>query len=341
MNEKELVRIAFVMRQALLRLQKSRYVECMRQLSLFTGRLHEVVRHSRRLELAVSHDWLAASESCCYSISRHLREIPYAASQVESLLERRHKDVPSLSALAEELRALHDEFEEVEFDLDEVALCAVTEPITLNDVYLGPFKIALYPHRLGDMYSRTAYYVIAVEPHPAATDEAVTHPHVSNDAVCEGDGAAAIRAALEEGRLCDFFTMVRSILTTYNPDSPYVALSDWLGVPCYECGYVMDDEGSYYCDNCENALCDQCSYVCTTCGQVVCGSCVGKCELCEQSLCPTCAKSKCSECSSVCCGSCLEDYVCIECRSKETEDEQEANKETTTEPGNTARRLAG
>jgi len=75
-----------------------------------------------------------------------------------------------------------------------------------------------------------------------------------NDVVCEGDGAAAIKAALEEGRLCDFFSMVGSILNTYNPDNPYVALSDWDGVACYECGYVMDYESSYYCTYCDNAV---------------------------------------------------------------------------------------
>jgi len=83
---------------------------------------------------------------------------------------------------------------------------------------LGPFRIALYLDSLRELYQRTPYFVTAIDPHPAATDNAVTHPHVSNDVVCEGDGAAAIRAALEIGRFTDFFAMVRCILTTYNPD---------------------------------------------------------------------------------------------------------------------------
>ncbi len=41
-----------------------------------------------------------------------------------------------------------------------------------------------------------------------------------------------IRTALEQGRLCDFFSLVRSILNTYSPDSPYVSLYDWCGVAC-------------------------------------------------------------------------------------------------------------
>ena len=351
MNDKELVRVAHMIQEALWKLRKGRYLECMRQLSLFVSRLHDLAHESRKLGLALSHDWLAASEHSCRSISRHLSEVSYAASNVESLLNRRHREVPNLSAITEELRALQQEFDEVTFKGQEVALCVVTEPITLHDIYLGPFQIALYPDKLGDLYQKNAYIVIAVEPHPAATDEAITHPHVSNEAVCEGDGAAAIRAALETGRLTDFFTMVRSILTTYNPDSPYVSLSDWYGIPCYDCGYVMDDESSYYCSYCENAVCDECSSVCATCMEIVCGSCVDKCEICERSLCPTCAKSKCRECSSVCCGSCLDDDLCVDCRNKENEDEdEEEGQETETNedpdtktPETTAlaRRLAG
>jgi len=111
----------------------------------------------------------------------------------------------------------------------------VTEPITLEDVYLGPFRIQLELNKdirlssveaLSELYQGGAYHVIALEPNLAATDASVNHPHVSNERLCEGDGYAPIRAALEQGRLCDFFTLVRSILNTYSPDSPYVRLDD-------------------------------------------------------------------------------------------------------------------
>jgi hypothetical protein len=335
MKNKELVRVAGAVQNALGQLRKSRYARCAAQLSLFGDTMQKVIQDSRRLATALSRDWLAAAEHSCKTINKQLGEIPFLVSNLQSLLDRRHREVPNLSGIAAELCALQQEFDDVEFNGQEKALCAVTEPITLEDVYLGRFRIALYLNSLRELYQKVPYFVMAIDPHPAATDESVTHPHVSNDVVCEGDGAAAIRAALETGRLSDFFAMVRSILTTYNPESPYVSLADWDGVPCYECGYVMDSESSYYCVYCENAVCDECSSVCTGCGEVVCKSCAGTCEICESSLCPQCAKSKCSECESVCCESCLADGLCPDCKEERdtheeeqgTEDSQEATTE--------------
>jgi hypothetical protein len=325
MNEKELVRVAYLIQEALMGLRKSRYLECVRQLSLFTGSLHEIAHGSRQMALALSRDWLAASEECCTSIARHLGQIPYSVSKLESLMDRRHKEVPSLGTILAELKAIQEEFDDVAFNVEEGALSAITEPITLEDTYLGPFRIALYPDRLKEMFCKIPYYIIAVEPHPSAKDEAITHPHVSNEVLCEGDGAAAIRAALEDGRLCDFFVMVRGILNTYNPDSPYISLADWDGVACYDCGYIMDDESVYYCSHCDTAVCDQCSRVCTDCGEIVCSNCASHCEICDRSLCPKCAKNKCSECESICCESCLTEGLCPDCHKemeKENEEEQ-------------------
>jgi len=332
MNDKELVRVAGTIQDALEQLRKHRYTRCAAQLSLFAGTMQKLIRDSRRLATGLSRDWFAAAERSCMTINRQLGEIPFLVSNLQSLLDRRHRDVPSLSAIAAELWALQQEFDDVEFNGEEDALCVVTEPITLEDTYLGRFRVALYLGSLRELYQKTPYFVMAVDPHPAATDYAVTHPHVTNDVLCEGDGAAAIRAALETGRLVDFFTMVRSILTTYNPDSPYVALSDWEGVSCYECGYVMDSESSYYCTYCENAICDECSSVCAGCSEIVCKSCAGTCEICDSSLCPQCAKKQCSECESVCCESCLDDGLCPVCKEERDKHEEEQGTENNQEP---------
>jgi hypothetical protein len=77
-----------------------------------------------------------------------------------------------------------------------------------------------------------------------------THPHVREKLLCEGDGAASIRRALAEGRLLDFFTLVRQVLETYNPGSAYVELSRWNGVTCKDCGYIMPGDGYGTCDLC-------------------------------------------------------------------------------------------
>ena len=116
MNEKELMRVAYLIQEALWKLRKSRYLECQRQLSLFTGSLDEIAHGSRKLALALARDWLAASEECCKSIARHLSQIPYGTSKLESLLDRRHREVPTLGTILEELKALREEFDDVAFD---------------------------------------------------------------------------------------------------------------------------------------------------------------------------------------------------------------------------------
>ncbi|MHC4521078.1 MAG: hypothetical protein ACYTAS_20995, partial [Planctomycetota bacterium] len=204
MKDKELVRVAAMIQGALWQLRQSRYMRCAVQLSLFAGTMQKLIRASRRLATALSRDWFSAAEHSCKSVSKQLGEIPFLVSNIQSLLDRRRREVPNLSGIAAELWALQQEFDDVEFNGEEKALCVVTDPITLEDIYLGRFRIALYLHSLRELYQRVPYFVMAIDPHPAATDDAVTHPHVSNDVVCEGDGAAAIKAALEVGRLVDF-----------------------------------------------------------------------------------------------------------------------------------------
>jgi len=197
MNDKRLMQVAGMIRDTLLQLRKNRYLECVRQLSLFVSRLHDLTCESHKMALATTRGWLAAAEQSCTAINRQLGEIPFSTSKLQSLLDRRDKPVPEFSSIVEELRAIQSEFDEVEFHSADDSLCVVTESITLEDVYLGPFRIALYMNKLGELYTRAPYYVIAVEPHPASKDEAITHPHVRNEVLCEGDGAAAIRVALE------------------------------------------------------------------------------------------------------------------------------------------------
>lgn len=340
MNDKELIRVAGDIRDSLLMFQKTRYVECIRQLGLFTSTIHTIVHQSGRLGLALSRDWLAAAEECCVDVARQLSDIPYTVSRLEQILSKRQGGIPSLSDLVQEIKAAGAEFGGIEFDAEENSLSVITEPITLEDIYLGPFRIALSLGKLHQMQHFVPYHVFALEPHPSAKDEAITHPHVSNETLCEGDGAAAIRAAVEEGRLADFFSMVRSILQTYNPDSPYVPLADWDGTPCYDCGYVMDGENVYSCSRCDNPICDDCSRVCTNCGEIVCGECAGVCEICERSLCPTCTKTRCADCGSTCCESCITDGLCPDCKEeRENEDEdkdEEQEPEETDEIPNTS-----
>jgi len=235
--------------------------------------------------------------------------------------------VSTLSALFDELSQLQDEFTKIEFGDDEDTISVITEPIELEGVYLGPFEIKLQLNKLSELYKDSPYYLIALDPCPAATSEDVTHPHVSNEKVCEGDGHTAITAALEQGRLTDFFTMVKSILNTYNPDSPYVSIYDWESTACYDCGYVVSGEDCCYCYRCERDFCSECSTYCHDCDETICMGCAGKCEVCDEPICSSCIQ-ECAECGKYVCQRCICEDLCLDCEQliKDNENEEQ-NKE--------------
>ena len=325
------IRIADRIRDVLLGLKHSRYLGLARQLSSLGGELQDIVAVSRKMTIALAHEWLSAAEDCCHSADRLLGEIPYCVSRIQQLTEAPRKSVPTLAALVEDLDQLQQEFGSLEFDNKRGIISVTTEPVTLEDVDLGPFRIQLEIDKLGELYYASPYHVIALEPNPAATDQSVTHPHVNGERLCEGDGSPAIQAALEEGRLCDFFTIVRSILNTYCPDSPYVPLADWDGETCNECGYSMSSDNSYCCSSCENSVCEECSSFCRSCQETICLGCAAKCEVCEEPVCPRCARVKCTECQTVCCESCIADGLCPDCREeREAENEQQREQVTGT-----------
>ena len=332
MNDmKNLVQIASHVQQASLKLRNYRYLELLNQMDYTRDKLQEITTESRKLALSLSHNWLTAADYCCGSIDRLTNDVTYYISRVKQFAEKPREEIPTLSALVEDLKQLEQELGKIEFDKAAKTISLVTRPITLDDVYLGPFKIQLELKKLSELYKDSPYRCIALDPHPAATNEEVTHPHVSSEKLCEGEGSVAIRAALEQARLCDFFTLVNSVLNTYSPDSPYIALEDWDdSESCYDCGYRIDRDNAYYCDHCGNMYCEDCSTCCQSCEEIVCMGCAGKCEICEELICSRCVR-KCIECGIHCCKSCLENGLCPNCK-QESEDtnEQSGNQVTGT-----------
>ena len=298
------------------------------------GKLQEVTTETRRIQKALDRRWLAAAGKSKIRLERALNDLPFLISNAKQFMGRHTGKTPTFRDLMAEFSQLNDEFGGVAFDLDNKSISITTKSIDLEDTYLGEFKIDLHVDKLTECHRMSPYYVIALDPHLAATSSDVTHPHVSNDILCEGDGHTAICTALEQGRLCDFFTMVESILNTYNPDSPYVPMSDWEGRPCYDCGYVCDNENSYYCTSCDNDFCESCSSYCRMCEETVCLGCVGTCECCEGFICKHCSQ-QCSECESYCCDRCIENGICNPCQEERNNNEEEQIEETETiEPGN-------
>ena len=124
----------------------------------------------------------------------------------------------SVSAIYLDLRALESEFEEVEIDLKTHELVVTTDAIELDGVLLGEFQIRLTWTDIGD--SSPPYRVVALDPHPSARRDDVTHPHVQDEQLCEGEGRTAIAAALADSRFHDFFLLVNRLLHTYGRGTP-------------------------------------------------------------------------------------------------------------------------
>ena len=236
--------------------------------------------------------------------------------------------VPAIRSIFEDLLALEEEFGEYEIDLKAKSISVVTESIMLEGVYLGSFEIRL---EFADMNSDSPfhYQVFAQDPQPPITDDAVTHPHVQSDNVCEGDARMPIRRALEQGRLLDFFVLVSRLLRTYNPESPYVALSDWHSAECSDCADVVTTDEQTHCTSCENRLCRQCANSCTDCSSSFCHDCSTRCEICRDDCCESCLK-ECGLCGSSCCSNCLDiEERCPICETQEDEETYEPDQETT------------
>jgi hypothetical protein len=238
---------------------------------------------------------------------------------VANALQEQHRDVPfaPVAEIYRDLLALKQEFDSVSCDLRRGQLRVETEPIVLDGIELGRFEICLEWNYLE---RERMYHIIALDPNPAATNASVTHPHVQDGHLCEGEGYAAIRSALADGRLFDFFVIVARILGTYAYGSAYVELKDWGGLPCHGCGdHVAADERTY-CNGCDEVLCDGCNHPCQECGTSHCSGCISECKGCNQAFCSACL-GECSQCSVLTCSECLEESLCPGCREPKNQGE--------------------
>ena len=300
------------------------------QPSLPNSILQRIQQGVQRLELARQRGWLHAAERVESEMRNDLALLLDRLRILEPILGP-HTDFPFVSQrdLFEDLIALEQEFDHVEINCPEQTISATIEPIELDHVYLGPFKIRL-KWNLENEENPFSFRVIAVDPHPAVSNETITHPHVQSEELCEGEGRLPIRLALEQGRLLDFFQIVANLLRTYNSASPYVSLTDWEGVDCSDCGKTVSDEDRFSCEKCGSSVCDQCYYCCPECDSIFCSGCVTACSECSEHYCHRCLQV-CSACLTELCQECLNEQVlCKPCHEK-AEEENESDKNSSVE----------
>ena len=329
LTEKLYVKIAETIRDKLKLLGNHRYREVQRLICSVNENMERLQMIRQGLDKCLCKDWNATAARLTANTQRIVRDIPNAINELEQVVKNSQAKTPTTREVYEELRQVREEFGRLEYDNDEQTLSVFTEPIELEDVFLGDFEIRLLIPQLAEMRNGNFLRVIALDPHPAATNECVTHPHVSDDCLCSGDAHVPIQTALANGRICDFFMLVGSVLKTYNPSSPYVSLSEWDGICCYDCGYVVSGDNIYYCEECENSFCDECMSYCHCCDNSMCQGCQGclnSCQVCEESCCEDCLKT-CSQCDESVCESCIENSLCPSCKEEmETKDEKESTK---------------
>ena len=333
-KQKNLIRLSNLLLDSLNELKKSRLQQIQTLLDDFNTKCSEATKDSHLFRTAVEKGWLIGADDVRSRVSRNLNDFSYYLQRFKELVNADETEtvLPNYSDIFAELLQTEQEFGEIKFDSNEKTLSITTEPITLEDISFGAFEIKLFISQICKLYTDSPFRVIALEPNPAGGNDSVTHPHVSDEKLCEGDGHVSIRKAIEQGRLCDFFAMVVSILQNYNPDSPYVALSDWEGRSCYDCGCTISDDDIYYCERCDKDYCPQCSTYCRICDTTICLGCASECPGCNEPVCKDC-EDACEECAEVYCKNCLnEEGLCPNCESERKEQENEERDECSEKP---------
>lgn len=272
----------------------------------------ELVRWNDLTQKAFQRGWRSAAQSCLQRFIPELHDLVRELERIQWNLpqEETPKPLPSIAEIHADLVAIQGEFEGFRIDPAKHLLAVHTESLVLDDVELGRFRIELRWDQLKD---HTPYKTVPLEANSASTNPDVSHPHVQNDWLCEGNGQDAIHAALAEGRLLDFFLLVRQVLRTYNRASAFVPLQDWESAECYDCGELVGEIGE--CARCRSSVCGDCLTGCHDCEECYCSSCIGRCPACSASSCQQCL-CDCCQCHESFCMECLDDGICSECERK-------------------------
>ena len=276
----------------------------------------------RRIARARERGWHLAAQNLLGELAdtcRHLQRATETATR--GIAQHTLPRLPvSASAIYLDLVALQREFGGVDINLKQQELTVTTETIELEGILLGEFEIRLHWDRIGQ--GPQPYRIVALDPHPAARRDDVTHPHVQEELLCEGDGRPAIAAALSQSRLNDFFVLVNQILHTYGRGSAYVETDAWYGIPCDDCGASINEDDRYYCNACDSTLCESCSPSCQGCSNTYCSSCLRQCAACECDYCSSCLEV-CPICRKRFCADCRQEGMCMTCYEKTHEEEPE------------------
>ncbi len=316
------LRLAGRIHELLLARPANRAAHLLDPLSRLAHQMEQLDLLRRRIAIAQAKGWRLAQSQLLNELRCLLNYLPGEAQAAERALP-----VPihmlSFAELIQEFEQIEAEFGGWGYERPGI-LTVATEPITLEEMPLGAFEIRLNLESLGMGRHDPPYELLARAPNPASCNESITHPHIRDGQLCEGDAASPIKAALAEGRLCDFFMLVRSVLQTYNPHSPHVALENWHGSSCHDCSSLMNDDERSYCEACDHDFCESCISYCRCCDETQCLNCLENCPRCEERTCNDCMEV-CLGCARTCCRSCLNEGICPGCQDKKDPQDAQNN----------------
>ena len=321
-----LYRVACDLHQQLERLTRSTADQQNQQFYNLDATCQSVSRSWRRHRLAHSRGWRSAQAQIKDQLLSQIRRLQEYAQELTYRPQPSPAALPPVSLLLAELRQLEEEFEQVLIGPGKSMISAVTEPIILEEVPLGPFRIELHLHRLSRPPGSACFDCVALDPNPAQSNDSITHPNVSGLSLCAGEASESIASALTQGRICDAFLLVASVLRNYNPSSPYVSLADWSGVRCPDCDCNVSRDDFSYCEDCDRSVCDQCISSCDVCDTSCCRSCLERDDRVRRDCCPRC-RHTCSDCDRTVNS---EDFdqdsgLCPQCLAQQQESEEEAD----------------
>lgn len=285
-------------------------------------------RLGRQKTMAIDRRWKSSEQRIGLECRRQLELIRESAAAELGKIAATSKFESNQTELFRDLLSIKDEFANVTFDAKAKLLTVTTSDITLEDFRFGAFQIVLHLASLSTTLSQAHYEVVALDANPSSLNDSVTHPHIQDGRLCEGDAQPAIKIALQQGRILDFFQIVEQTIGTYNSSSAYVTLDEWDGVSCGACGHSTSPNEAYVCGCCETTVCSSCFYRCTDCEDAFCGNCDLTCDGCLESVCKSCAE-ECSDCDEQFCSDCrTEKERCTNCEKKAKEEPDEAATET-------------
>lgn len=276
--------------------------------------------HARGLELPLRQHraarlrgWTTAAQRTGLLLRQRATQLQYAAEEAAAAVAagRAQRPMSTLRDRYEDLCQLRAEFAGVDVArrlrsgrqgapdvATEFVVSAVTEPVHLRGVELGPFRVELRVERAHEHPDVSAFHIVALAPNPAAGEPDVVHPHVRDGQLCAGEGTVPIAAALAEGRLCEAFLAVAAVLNTYNEASPYVRLDQWAGRPCADCGRRVGEDDRYPCESCGAEYCGECSSTCDLCDRGCCRACLEE-DAASGRLCCRRCRRRCARCGRV------------------------------------------